>query len=285
MKLALLILALAAPQDAAKERLVLRTNLGDLAFVLYPGVAPRHVEQILALARAGVFDTAPALRVHPGFLVQFADHYGRMLPLLPSQRRLIRKLPVEPSTLKHVRGVLSMTKDSENLAETSFSVLLGDAPQLDGQYTVFGRLEHGWEVLDAISRLEVDPMYVPRKPLEIVKGEIMDANDFLLFEMRGPPAADKEAKKELPDGTRSFVLAIVALLMVIGLAIFLLAGRIPAKAVAAGGLLIVLVGFFFLWVIGVPTVSRAGLSAWAAALFVGALALFKLMGRFEGPRP
>ena len=77
----------------SKERVVLRTNAGDLVLVLYPRVAPQHVGQILELVRLGTYDTTEFFRVVPGFLVQTAEVDYRRLPLSEAQRTAIRNSP------------------------------------------------------------------------------------------------------------------------------------------------------------------------------------------------
>ena len=72
---------------------------------------------------------------------------------------VIQRIPLEVNAVAHERGVLSMARwdDDPDSAETSFSILLGPAPHLDGSYTVFGQVESGW---NAIERIEA----APRKP-------------------------------------------------------------------------------------------------------------------------
>ena len=129
----------------SKERIVIRTNAGDLVVVLYPRVAPQHVGQILELVRLGAYDTAEFFRVVPGFLVQTSEVDYRRLPLSEAQRAAIKNIPLELSELVHRRGMLTMARreDDQNSGRTSFSILLADAPHLDGKYTIFGHLE-GW---------------------------------------------------------------------------------------------------------------------------------------------
>ena len=74
----------------------------------------------------------------------------------------------------------------------------------------------------------------------------------------------------------------VGAMMACGLAVFLLAGRLPPRALGALGLLTVLVGFFLLFLLLVPLAPAGG--ALPALIFFGSLAVFKLMNRFESPR-
>ncbi|MFT4589762.1 MAG: cyclophilin family peptidyl-prolyl cis-trans isomerase [Limisphaerales bacterium] len=69
-------------------------------------------------------------------------------------------------TVKHARGVVSMARwEDPNSAQSSFSLVLGPAPHLDGKYTIFGKVVKGWEVLDKIEELAGA---APRKPKAVV---------------------------------------------------------------------------------------------------------------------
>ncbi len=118
----------AAPRVAA-QRIVLRTNVGDMVLALYPEVAPRHAEQLLKLARLGVFDGVNFFRVESTFVAQLADARYKQPAPSPEQLEAIHPLPAEFSALRHRRGTLSMARydDRPDSGETSFSILLGDA--------------------------------------------------------------------------------------------------------------------------------------------------------------
>jgi cyclophilin family peptidyl-prolyl cis-trans isomerase len=78
--------------------------------------------------------------------------------------------------VKHVRGIVSMARDDDpNSAKTSFFILLGPAPHLDGQYSAFGRVTEGLEVLDAFEKEEVDGE-TPKRRLEILEASIDPVN-------------------------------------------------------------------------------------------------------------
>jgi cyclophilin family peptidyl-prolyl cis-trans isomerase len=166
------------PADPARTRVVLRTTAGDLTLALFPGQAPRTVRQFLRLARAGVFDTTYFFSVAPGFLIQTSWAYDRARPISPEQRSLITRIPLESSDIPHTRGVLSMGRgkpDDPDSAETSFCIMLGRAPQLDGKYTVFGRVESGFEVLDKIEKLGTSVATRPRSRIEVKQVVVEDA--------------------------------------------------------------------------------------------------------------
>jgi cyclophilin family peptidyl-prolyl cis-trans isomerase len=275
----------------ATERVVLRTTLGDLVLAFYPDVAPRHVEQILRLARLGVYDTTHFYRVDPTFIAQISTAQARRRPLTAEQSAAITPIAAEIGDLRHVRGALSMAHDDgkPDSAETSFSILYADAPHLDGSYTVFGRLEAGWEVLDAMAATPRDEQNRPRMPIEVVRAEVVDGREPVVRSVVRVPATVAQtgssgsavpAGGEAIDGRPATpFLVLVAVMMVFGTATFLLAGRAPARVVGSLGLLTTLVGGFLLYTSLVPISTT---SPWlAVGLLVGSIGLFRLMGWFE----
>jgi len=268
-----------APRVAA-ERIVLRTNVGDMVLALYPDVAPRHTEQLLKLARLGVFDGVNFFRVESTFVAQLADARYKQPAPSPEQLEAIHPLPAEFSALRHRRGTLSMARydDRPDSGETSFSILLGDAPHLDGKYTVFGQLERGQDVLDLIARATCDERHQPLKPVVVLRAEVADSPEALAG-MSLRPAGYYDERLEwvkgfMPWGGLGAVLC--------GLLLFVLSRRLVPAAFGSAGLLLVMVAFFGLYVAYVP---RAHTSRWTAlALFLGVPVFFKLMNRFEGRR-
>ncbi|CDP00308.1 unnamed protein product [Coffea canephora] len=148
--------AFAAEPQMGSARVVFQTNYGDIEFGFYPSVAPKTVDHIFKLVRLGCYNTNHFFRVDKGFVAQVADVVGgRSAPLNEEQRVLAQKTIVgEFSDVKHVRGILSMGRYSDpDSAQSSFSVLLGDAPHLDGQYAIFGKLTKGDETLRKLEQL------------------------------------------------------------------------------------------------------------------------------------
>jgi len=141
------------PEPADGPRVVLETAAGEIELVLYPTIAPLTVRQFLTLVGAGIYDSMKITRIEKGFLIQTGMAPAhRKQPLTAEQESLIMPIRLEPSALVHRKGSLSMAHWDDDLdsAETSFSILLGDAPHLDGRYTIFGRVESGWEAIEAI---------------------------------------------------------------------------------------------------------------------------------------
>lgn len=114
---------------------------------LRPDLAPKHVARIKELARKGFYDGLPFHRVIEGFMVQGGD------PLGNGTGGSGQKLPAEFSNEKHVRGVTSMARSQDpNSADSQFFIMLGDAPYLDGKYTIWGKVSDGMECVDKIKK-------------------------------------------------------------------------------------------------------------------------------------
>ncbi len=134
---------------------MLETSLGNIALEFFPDRAPNHVRNFLRLAQAGFYDGTSFHRVIPDFVAQGGLLSTRQPPL-PAFRiaDLVRRLKPEFNPTPHVRGTLSMARaDEPDSAETSFFVCLGPAPSLDNEYTVFGKVVEGLEVLDRFQTL------------------------------------------------------------------------------------------------------------------------------------
>lgn len=148
--------AIAEDPLLGSSRVVFQTNYGDIEFGFYPTVAPQTVDHIFKLVRLGCYNTNHFFRVDKGFVAQVADVVGgRTAPMNEEQRvEAEKKVVGEFSDVKHMRGILSMGRYSDpNSAQSSFSMLLGDAPHLDGQYAIFGRVTKGDETLTKLEQL------------------------------------------------------------------------------------------------------------------------------------
>ena len=277
----------------ADERILLRTNRGDLVLALYPDVAPRHVAQILALARLGVYDSTWFHRVDPTFVAQLTDAANRLHPLTPEQQSALHRIPAELSTtLRHRPGTLSMARYDDDLdsAESSFSILLEPAPHLDGKYTIFGELERGADVLRAIAeapRNGVTPVdrIVVEQAVVLTAGDVAQMEDLgeLVGAIAGRPAAPVDVVEAPPvtyAAEASPVVAVgLALMIATSGVAFLAAGRWPPQRAAAFALLTVLIAAFLLLRELAPRASHEPLLA--AGVYFGLVGVFKLMNRFE----
>lgn len=142
-------------EQLAQYRAVLETSLGPITVGFFPARAPEHVRNFLRLADAGVFDGMAFHRVVKGFAVQTGSVDSRG-PLSEKQQRLVRALQPEFNDTKHVKGIVSMARgDDPASAMTSFFVVTGDAPTLDGKYTAFGHVIEGMSIVEQIESAPV----------------------------------------------------------------------------------------------------------------------------------
>ena len=136
---------------------VIETDLGSITVELYPDRAPFHVRNFLRLAEAGVYDGMSFHRVVPGFVIQTGYVPSRRDPLTERQQRLVQTLEPEFNDTRHVRGILSMAR-GEDLASasTSFFICTDVATELDDQYTAFGVVVDGIDVVSSIESVATD---------------------------------------------------------------------------------------------------------------------------------
>jgi peptidyl-prolyl cis-trans isomerase B (cyclophilin B) len=139
--------------ELASYRVVLTTSRGPITIEFLPDRAPGHVRQFLRLAQAGVYDGLAFHRVVPGFVIQTGSLTTREQPLTDRQKKLIVNLPPEFNDTRHERGVVSMARgDDPGSATTSFFICTAASTALDGQYTAFGRVVEGMDVVAAIEK-------------------------------------------------------------------------------------------------------------------------------------
>ena len=159
--------------ELAAYRAVLDTTHGRIAIDLYPDHAPNHVRNFLRLVDAGVYDGIAFHRVVPGFVIQSGHLPARREPLTDRQQRFVQNLEPEFNDTPHVRGVVSMARlDDPASASTSFFIVTGAAPELDGEYTAFGVVVEGLDVVAAIEREPTDGE-APVNRVEIIDAEVV----------------------------------------------------------------------------------------------------------------
>src|SRR3954447_7142779 len=155
----------------AQYRAVLETSVGPITVEFFPDKAPEHVRYFLRLAELGAYDGTTFHRVVKGFVVQTGAMNTRG-PLTEKQRKYVHTLTPEFSDTPHVKGILSMARgDDPASATTSFFIVTGPAPSLDGKYTVFGRVVEGLPVVDAIDQTPVNGE-APLTRIELTKVRI-----------------------------------------------------------------------------------------------------------------
>ena len=136
---------------------------GDVTIKLRPDLAPGHVARIKELAGEGFYDGVVFHRVIPGFMAQGGDPTGTGMG--GSKKP---DLKAEFSGEKHVRGVCSMARSQNpNSANSQFFICFDDATFLDKQYTVWGEVVSGMELVDALPKGEP-----PKAPGKIVSAKV-----------------------------------------------------------------------------------------------------------------
>ncbi len=134
----------------AENTLILETTKGTVTIALRPDLAPSHVARIKELAREGFYDGIIFHRVIEGFMAQCGCPQGTGMGG-SSKPDLKAEFNAEP----HVRGTCSMARSNQpNSANSQFFICFSDAGFLDNQYTVWGQVSEGMDVIDQLKRGE-----------------------------------------------------------------------------------------------------------------------------------
>jgi peptidyl-prolyl cis-trans isomerase B (cyclophilin B) len=133
-------------------------ELGSVRIELFRELAPRSVESFVALAEQGFFDGTTFHRVIPGFMIQGGDPLTKNIdPRDDGAGNPGHTVPDEFSDYPHVRGTVSMANSgSKHSAGSQFFIMQQDRRELDGGYSVFGRVVEGIETVDAVTQLPID---------------------------------------------------------------------------------------------------------------------------------
>ena len=171
------------------EYACIRTRFGEIILDFFEDHAPAHVESFKDHVRSRYYDGTIFHRVVPDFVIQGGDPNTRL-----SNRKIHGKggaaasfygigakrdsaswrLPAELNEIMHERGVVSMARGSNiNSAGSQFFICVTDLPNLDGNYTVFGKVLDGMDVVDHIMKVSVD---YRDNPIERVEMEISICN-------------------------------------------------------------------------------------------------------------
>jgi len=143
-----------------ENTIIMETSKGTVEIALLPDVAPEHCARMKELAREGAYDDVVFHRVIDGFMAQTGDvqHGKRDLPSLAragtggSDKG---NLPAEFSGVPHDRGTLGAARAQDpNSANSQFFINFADNSFLNRQYTVYGRVTKGMDVIDQITKGE-----------------------------------------------------------------------------------------------------------------------------------
>ena len=155
-----------------KEFAIITTHFGAMTVDFFDDSAPKHVESFKLHSKNGYYDGTIFHRVIPGFVIQGGDpntkgdnkssygtggnaakYYGIGTENDPSTWNI----PAEFNELKHKHGILSMARSNHpDSGGSQFFICAGNVPHLDGQYTVFGQVIDGNEVIDQIVNVPKD---------------------------------------------------------------------------------------------------------------------------------
>jgi cyclophilin family peptidyl-prolyl cis-trans isomerase len=132
-------------------KLIMELKTGRVVIQLRPDLAPKHVERVKHLCAEGFYDNTPFHRVIEGFMAQGGDPTGTgtggsNLPDLPAEFT---------RSAKFVRGTVGAARTGNpNSANSQFYIMFAPAPHLDGQYTIWGQVTEGMELIDKLKRGE-----------------------------------------------------------------------------------------------------------------------------------
>ena len=131
----------------------IETNHGNILFNLLPDFAPETVRSFIKLANDGFYDGTLFHRVIPGFMIQGGDPNTKD----PNKKNEWGQggpgfnINAEFHSKSHLRGIVSMARATDpNSAGSQFFIMHGDNTGLDRQYTVFGEVTEGMDVVDKI---------------------------------------------------------------------------------------------------------------------------------------
>ena len=162
---------------------IISTKFGDMVVEFFPDVAPKHVENFQILAEEEYYNGTTFHRVIPGFMIQGGDpnskdldrmndgtggRAGKFFGIGRENDPESWTVPAEFNDTPHQRGTLSMARSqSIDSGSSQFFICHDNASFLDGQYTVFGQLISGIEVVDQIVNSERDPRDNPLERVEM----------------------------------------------------------------------------------------------------------------------
>ena len=157
------------PPEEGNPVVVVETSMGNFEIKLLTDVAPKTCENFLKLVRKGFYDGLIFHRVIDGFIIQGGDPKGN------GTSGPGYTIPAEFSNEKHLEGTIAMARlpDQVNPKKESsgsqFYICLAPAPHLDGEYTIFGRVVSGMDVVHKIGKVKTGKGNRPLKPVIMKK--------------------------------------------------------------------------------------------------------------------
>ena len=164
------------PTQANEDIMVLKLKDGDVIIELFSDIAPNHVKRFKQLSNEKKYDGVVFHRVIDGFMAQTGDvKFGNSssndydLTRAGTGGSSFPDLPSEFSDMPHMRGTLSMARSQDpNSANSQFFICFKEAPFLDRQYTVFGKVIEGMDNVDKIKKGKQDQNGSVENPDKII---------------------------------------------------------------------------------------------------------------------
>jgi peptidyl-prolyl cis-trans isomerase B (cyclophilin B) len=174
---------------------VISTNFGDMIVEFYPDIAPMHVDSFVALVNEEYFDGTTFHRVIPGFMIQGGDpnsrnenkathgtggRAGKFFGIGNEEDPSTWLIPQEFNDTPHVKGILSMARTNDpNSASSQFFICHDNASFLDNNYTVFGKVVQGLDIIDEIVNVAKDQNDNPLERVEMLSVRIAKRSEVL----------------------------------------------------------------------------------------------------------
>jgi len=152
-------------EEKSKDQIVvIETNLGTIKFKFLKDKAPKTCENFIKLTEKGFYDGTIFHRVIPNFMIQGGDPDGTGMGG-PGYN-----IKAEFNDTKHVPGIVSMARSMDpDSAGSQFFICVAAVTHLDGQYTAFGEVIEGYDVVDKISKVKTLPGDKPVEPVVMKK--------------------------------------------------------------------------------------------------------------------
>ena len=162
-----------------ENTIIIELKDGPVVIELLPDVAPKHVERMKELARAGKYDNVAFHRVIEGFMAQTGDvaygKHGADTARAGMGGSDLPDLAAEFNDVSFQRGTVGMARSQDpNSANSQFFIDLAPATFLDGQYTVVGQLIDGWDVLTGIKKGDANANGAVEEPDYMAKVTIVE---------------------------------------------------------------------------------------------------------------
>jgi cyclophilin family peptidyl-prolyl cis-trans isomerase len=144
----------------------IKTSKGDIKLIFYPKDAPNAVANFIKLAKQGFYDGVIFHRVIKGFMIQGGDPTGTGMGG-PGYKFADELNPASPSyKAGYKKGVVAMANSGPNTNGSQFFIMLADYP-LPNNYTIFGKVIKGQEVVDEIGNIQTDSGDRPTTPVKM----------------------------------------------------------------------------------------------------------------------